>query len=150
MAGGYRAIDSMRLEKGYRVWGSDITGETTPDEAGLGFCVKLDKPGGFEGRDALLAARTAGQRRRLCAILLDTADSIALGNEPVRVGADIVGRVTSGGFGHTLERSIAYAYLPVSIEPGTSVAIDLFGVWVPGTVTREPLFDPSGERVRGA
>ncbi len=70
VAGGYRAIDSMRLEKGYRVWGSDITPETNPYEAGLGFCVKLDKPGGFEGRDVLAAAKERGVTRRMRAITL--------------------------------------------------------------------------------
>src|SRR6185295_18192157 len=94
VAGGYRAIDSMRLEKGYRVWGADITPETTPYEAGLGFAVKPDK-GDFVGRDALLGKREPGRRLR-CLTLADPR-AIALGSEPVRVGADAVGRVTSGG-----------------------------------------------------
>ena len=86
VAGGYRAIDSLRLEKGYRVWGADITPDETPYEAGLGFCVKLDK-GGFVGRDALAAAR-AGRAGapRLCCLVLDDPRAVALGNEPVRVG----------------------------------------------------------------
>ena len=144
---GYRAIDSMRLEKGYRVWGSDLTSETTPYEAGLGFCVKLDKPGGFVGRDALAAAKAAGPTRRLRAIVLDEPAQVVIGSEPVRHGDEIVGRVTSGGFGYTLGASIALAYLPVEIGPDSGVEIDLFGTWVTGTVRREPLFDPSGERV---
>jgi glycine cleavage system aminomethyltransferase T/glycine/D-amino acid oxidase-like deaminating enzyme len=147
---GYRAIESMRLEKGYRVWSTDLTPETTPYEAGLGFCVKLDKPGGFEGRDALIAARAAGLRRRLRPILLDDPARVALGGEPVRVGNDVVGRVTSGGYGYTLNASIACAYLPIEhAEPGTVVAVDLFGDWVSGTVATDPLFDPKGVRVRG-
>jgi glycine cleavage system aminomethyltransferase T/glycine/D-amino acid oxidase-like deaminating enzyme len=148
VAGGYRAIDSMRVEKGYRVWASDLTAETTPYEAGLGFCVKLDKPGGFEGRDALLAAKQAGLTRRLRAIVLDRPDCVVLGSEPVRIGDSVVGRVTSGGYGYTIEASVAYAYLPVDAGPGTPVAVDLFGEWIGGTVTKEPLFDPSGLRVR--
>ncbi len=148
VAGGYRAIDSMRVEKGYRVWASDLTAETSPDEAGLGFCVKLDKPGGFEGRDALLGARQAGLTRRLRAIVLDRPDCVVLGSEPVRVGASVVGRVTSGGYGYTIGHSVAYAYLPIDAGPGTPVTVDLFGTWVRGTVTNEPLFDPSGLRVR--
>jgi heterotetrameric sarcosine oxidase gamma subunit len=145
---GYRAIESLRLEKGYRVWSTDVTPETTPYEAGLGFCVKLDKPGGFEGRDALITARARGLRRRLRAIVLDDPRRVALGGEPVRVGDEVVGRVTSGGFGYTVDASIAYAYLPIAAEPGTTVALDMFGEWVSGTVAREPLYDPKSERVR--
>ena len=149
VACGYRAIDSMRLEKGYRVWGSDLTPETSPDEAGLGFCVRLDKPAGFLGREALIAARERGGTRSLCAIVVRDPLSIVLGNEPVRINGQIVGRVTSGGFGYTLESSIAYAYLPIEhAAPGTEVDIDVFGSWVEGTVMTEPLFDPRSERVR--
>ena len=152
VAGGYRAIESLRLEKGYRVWSSDLTSETTPWEAGLGFCVKLGKPGGFEGREALLAAREHGEhspRRKMCAILLDDPQSVVLGSEPVRVGNRISGRVTSGGFGYTLGTSIAYSYLDIDdAVAGTQVAIDLFGEWHTGLVAAEPLFDPKSERVR--
>ena len=142
---GYRAIDSLRVEKGYRVWGADITPDDTPFEAGLGFAVKMDKD--FLGREALAGAEP---RKRLCCITLEDPRSVALGNEPVRVGGEIEGRVTSGGYGYTVERSIAYAYLPPEhAEPGTSVELDIFGSWVSGEVAAEPLFDPSGERVRG-
>ena len=75
--------------------------------------------------------------------------SVALGSEPVRVAGEIVGRVTSGGYGYTVERSIAYAYLPTSAaEVGTAVEVEIFGEWVGGEVAREPLFDPKGERIR--
>jgi glycine cleavage system aminomethyltransferase T/glycine/D-amino acid oxidase-like deaminating enzyme len=149
IAAGYRAIESMRLEKGYRVWGADIGSETTPYEAGLGFCVKLDKPGGFLGRDALLAERERGVRRRLRAVSLDDPRRLALGNEPVRVGDAIVGHVTSGGYGYTLDRSIAYAYLPVpDVSVGTEVSVEIFGRRVPGIVAADPLFDPKSTRVR--
>jgi glycine cleavage system aminomethyltransferase T len=148
VTGGYRAIDSMRVEKGYRVWAGDITAETTPYEAGLGFCVKLDKPGGFEGRDALLAAKQAGIARRLRTIVLDDPTQVVIGNEPVRSGGQVVGRVTSGGFGYSLDASIAFAYLPTELGPGDAVAIDLFGTWIPATVQTDTLFDPRSERVR--
>src|SRR5215203_3841862 len=105
VAGGYRAIDSLRLEKGYRVWGADITPDETPYEGGVGFCVKLDKKGGFVGEDAILTARERGPKARLRCLTLADPRSIALGNEPVRVGGEIVGRVTSGGYGHTVGRS---------------------------------------------
>ena len=83
--------------------------------------------------------------------MLEDPRSVALGNEPVRVGGEILGRVTSGGYGYTVERSIAYAYLPPErAEPGTAVELDIFGEWVGGEVAEEPLFDPGGERVRGS
>jgi 4-methylaminobutanoate oxidase (formaldehyde-forming) len=149
VAGGYRAIDSMRLEKGYRVWGADITPDETPYEGGVGFCVKLDKEVPFIGRDALLAAKEAGPRTRLACLTLEDPRRVALGNEPVRVGGEIVGRVTTGGYGYTVERSIAYAYLPPDrAEPGTAVEVEIFGRWIAGEVAAEPLFDPKGERIR--
>ncbi|MGZ4480254.1 MAG: GcvT family protein, partial [Nocardioidaceae bacterium] len=146
---GYRAIDSLRLEKGYRVWSSDITPETNPYEAGLGFCVKLDKPGGFFGEAAMRAAKEQGLTRRMCCLTLEDPRSVVLGGEPVRVGGEVAGRVTSGGYGYTVGASIAYAYLPVGLAtPGTEVEIDIFGRWVRGVVAREPLFDPGNTRVR--
>ena len=150
VAGGYRAIDALRLEKGYRVWSSDITPEETPDMAGLGFAVRLDKAAEFIGQAALRAAREAGPpARRLRCLVLDDPRSIALGNEPVRVDGRVVGRVTSGGFGYAVERSIAYAYLPAAHAAlGTRVEVDVFGTWVGGIVTREPLYDPANERIR--
>jgi 4-methylaminobutanoate oxidase (formaldehyde-forming) len=148
VAGGYRAIDSMRLEKGYRAWGTDITPDETPDEGGVGFCVKLDK-GEFIGREALVAAREDGPRHKLACITLEDPRSIALGNEPVRIDGDVVGRVTTGGYGYSVERSSAYAYLPAALAvPGTAVAIEIFGRWVEGEVAAEPLFDQAGERIR--
>ena len=144
VAGGYRAIDSLRLEKGYRVWGADVTPDETPYEGGVGFAVKLDKPGGFVGRDALSAPR-----KLLCCITLSDPHSVALGNEPVRAADSVLGRVTSGGYGYTIERSVAYAYLPAEhASPGTEVAVEIFGRWVDGQVADEPLFDPSGSRLR--
>jgi 4-methylaminobutanoate oxidase (formaldehyde-forming) len=149
VAAGYRAIDSMRLEKGYRVWGADITPDETPSEGGVGFCVKFDKPGGFVGEGALLEAEGRELRTRLCCLTLADPRSIALGNEPVRIDGEVVGRVTTGGYGYTVGRSIAYAYLPPErSEPGTAVEVDIFGRWVEGEVAQEPLFDPKGERIR--
>jgi glycine cleavage system T protein len=145
VAGGYKAIDSLRLEKGYRVWGADITPEDTPFEAGLGFAVKLEK-GDFVGRDALAAA--SSPERLLRCLVLDDARAVALGSEPVRVANALVGRVTSGGYGYTVERSIAYAYLPAEHDVGTAVEVEIFGEWVSGAVAAEPLYDASGERIR--
>jgi glycine cleavage system T protein len=145
-AGGYKAIDTLRLEKGYRVWGADITPDETPYEAGLGFAVKLDK-GDFVGREALLNA--SEPERRLACLVLDDSRSVALGSEPVRVEGVIAGRVTSGGFGYSVGRSIAYAYVPADAgKPGTVVEVEIFGEWIAGQVAQEPLWDPAGERIR--
>jgi glycine cleavage system T protein len=147
-AGGYKAVDSLRLEKGYRVWGADIGPEVNPYEAGLGFSVKLDK-GDFIGRDALLRAREAQPTTRLACLVLEDEHSVALGSEPVRIGGEVSGRITSGGFGYAVGKSIAYAYVPATAITGTAVEVEIFGTWVPGRVAEEPLFDPQGARVRG-
>ncbi|MFD8561217.1 FAD-dependent oxidoreductase [Streptosporangium canum] len=138
---GYRAIDSMRLEKGYRVWGMDITPETTPVEAGLGFAVAKDKD--FLGRSALEAAA-----RRLACLVLDDPRQVCLAGEPVRLGGEPASRVTSGGYGHRVERSIAYAYLPAGTAPGDRVEVGVTGTWVGATVVAEPLYDPASDRIR--
>ncbi len=143
VAGGYRAIESLRLEKGYRAWAADITADDSPYEAGLDFCVAADKD--FNGSDAL---RERPVERRLRCVILSDPRSVALGNEPVRVGDEIVGRVTSGGYGYAVQRSIAYAYLPSEVSIGATVEIDIFGQWVQGEVAAEPLYDPEGDKLR--
>jgi 4-methylaminobutanoate oxidase (formaldehyde-forming) len=141
-------MDAMRLEKGYRVWGSDITTDTTPDEAGLSFAVRTDKD--FIGRDALMAAREESTtKRRLRCLTLADAATVCLGTEPVRVDGQVCGRVTSGGYGYRVGESIAYAYVPSTVESGTTVEVGVFGTWCPATVRTEPLFDPTNARVRG-
>jgi len=137
--GGYRAIESLRLEKGYRAWGSDIGPETTPAEAGLGFAVR--RGGGFVGASALREPT-----RRLRCLTLADPRAVALGGEPVRVGDAVVGQVTSGGYGYTVARSIAYAYLPSAGSGPVAVAVD--GDWVAADVAAEALYDPSGSRIR--
>ncbi|HEV1997436.1 MAG TPA: FAD-dependent oxidoreductase, partial [Candidatus Dormibacteraeota bacterium] len=129
VAGGYRAVDSLRLEKGYRVWGADIAPDVDPYQAGLGFCVKLDK-GDFAGREALLKLRESPPPTALACIVLDDPRSVALGSEPVRLGGAIAGRVTSGGHGYTVGRSIAYAFVPAGTPVGTEVEVEIFGTWV--------------------
>jgi glycine cleavage system aminomethyltransferase T/glycine/D-amino acid oxidase-like deaminating enzyme len=143
VAGGYRAIDSLRLEKGYRAWAADITPDDSPYEAGLDFCVAPDKD--FDGSEALAERPVA---RRLRCVTLNEPRAVALGNEPVRVQGSVVGRVTSGGYGYAVQRSIAYAYLPPEVEIGAHVEIDIFGEWVSGEVAPEPLYDPDGSRLR--
>ena len=144
--GGYRAIESLRLEKGYRVWGSDVTTTDSPFEAGLGFAVKMNK-GEFIGYDAL--ERAGEPTRRLACLVLDEPRTVVLGSEPVRFDGRAQGRVTSGGYGYSVQSSIAYAYLPVAlVEPGTRVSVGVFGRDVGAEVRAEPLFNPKNEKVR--
>ena len=146
---GYRAIDSLRLEKGYRAWGSDITPEDTPLEAGLGFAIAA---GGkdFLGREAIERQRDEGVRRALRSLVLSDPRAMCLGNEPVFSDDEVVARVTSGGIGYALGASLALAYLPVDLAPsGTPLSVDVFGERVPAVVADDPLYDPNGERIRG-
>ncbi len=148
MPAGYRAIDSLRLEKGYRAWGADITPEDTPFEAGLGFAVKLGK-GEFTGRHALARQQAEGLARRLRCLTLADPRSVCLGNEPVFADGRVVARVTSGGPGYSVRKSIAYASVPLELsEVGTQLQVEVFGERVDAEVAAEPLYDPGGARIR--
>ena len=148
VAGGYKAIDTMRLEKGYRYWSGEISPDYTPYEAGLGFAVKLDKPD-FIGKDALVKQKAEGLKRKLCTIILDDDRTIVIGKEPLRAGDQLVGWVASGGFGYSVGKSIAYASLPMEFsKAGTKLSVECFGEQVSAEVAPGVLFDPKGERVR--
>ena len=142
--GGRRgAFESLRLEKGYRLWGADIHTEYNPIEAGLDFAVRLDS-GDFIGRAALIRAREERVSRRLSCLLFDDRTHLVMGKEPVLKGDRRIGYVTSANFGYTVGRSIAYAYLPAEhAEVGTSVEVEYFGRRYPATVSEEPLYDPA-------
>ncbi|MBE7475091.1 MAG: hypothetical protein DPW09_05635 [Anaerolineae bacterium] len=148
VAGGYRAIDTLRLEKGYRYWSADIGPDYTPYEAGLGFAVKLNK-GDFIGREALVKQKAAGLRRKLCCLTLADPVAIPIGNEPVRIGNQVVSWVTSGGYGYSVGKSIAYSYLPIEYAAvGTGLNVEILGERIEAVVASEPLWDPKGERIR--
>ncbi len=147
---GYRALDSLRLEKGYRYWSADVTPDDTPFEAGLGFAVRLDK-GEFIGREALVRQKAEGIRRKLCCLTLADPTAVVIGKEPIRLrGSDqVIGWVTSGGYGYTVGKSIAYGYLPVEhAAVGTRLDVEILGERIDAVVVREPLWDPQGERIR--
>lgn len=147
---GYRAIESMRLEGGFLAWAADVTPETNPYEAGLGFAVKLDKPVSFVGKEAVEQVKAQGAQRKLCCLVLADPGTVALGNEPVRSDGKAVSRVTSGGRGYSVGKSIAYAYLPVELtEAGTELSVEVFGEEIPAEVVPMPLWDPRHERVKG-
>jgi len=147
IAGGRGAFNNLRLEKGYRSFGADMTFEHDPYEAGVGFAVKLDK-GDFLGRDAVVR-RAETVRRRLTCLTIDDPAAVVLGKEPVFAGAECVGYVTSAGYGYRIGSGIAYAWLPSELaEPGQQVQIGYFEYRVPAVVTPEPLFDPGMNRMR--
>jgi dimethylglycine oxidase len=148
IAAGLGAFDTLRLEKGYRLWGQDIHTEHNPLEAGLGFAVRWAKD--FQGRAALEAIRDRGLTRRLVPILLDDPLAVVLGKEPIRAGGEVVGYVTSAGYGYSIGHGIAYGYLPAELATeGTKVEIEYFDEQYPATVATEPLVDPKGERLKG-
>ncbi|WP_206791804.1 FAD-dependent oxidoreductase [Amycolatopsis sp. MtRt-6] len=144
IAAGRAAFNSLRLEKGYRLWGTDMTTEHDPYEAGVDFAVRPAK-GEFLGRDAL-AGRTPS--RRLRCLTIDDGRTVVLGKEPVFVDGVASGYVTSAAYGYTVGRPIAYAWLPASADIGSSVEIEYFGRRVAATVAAEPLVDPGMERIR--
>ena len=148
IAAGGGAFDSLRLEKGYRLWGTDIHSEYNPYEAGIGFAVRLKK-GEFRGRLALERVKTTGLTRKLCCLTLEDPGVVVMGKEPILDADRVLGYVTSANFGYTVRRSIAYGYLPAKYAAeGTPVDIYFFGCRHRAHVCREPLFDPANERLR--
>jgi len=152
---GYHAMNSLRLEKGYRHWGHDISPDETPLEAGLGFAVAWDKPGGFTGRDALLRQRDRGVTKRLAQFRLGNDDSLLFHNEPVWRDGQIVGHITSGMFGHTVGASLGMGYVHNRdgladhnfVLEGT-YEIEVACERIPATISLAPFYDPRNERIR--
>jgi sarcosine dehydrogenase len=147
--GGYKVLDSLRLEKGYRYYTADVTMLESPYEGGLGFCVHLDK-GDFIGKDALLKQKQEGLKRKLCTLVLDGNDYTQIyGGEAIYHGGEVISRVRSGGFGFTLRKNILYAYLPIELaKAGMRFELNLLEGRRQGEVTATVLFDPKGERLR--
>ena len=148
VAAGRSAFNALRLEKGYRSWGTDMTTEHDPFEAGVGFAVKAGKQG-FVGQSALEGRSEDTAVRRLRCLTVDDGRSVVLGKEPVFHNNEPAGYVTSAAFGYTIGKPIAYAYLPSTVGEGDAVEIEYFGTRVAATVTPEPLYDPQMTRLRG-
>lgn len=148
IAAGRAAFNSMRIEKGYRAWGSDMDTEHNPYEAGVGFAVRPAK-GDFIGRDALEGASAETSTRRLRCLKIDDGVSVVMGKEPVYFDGKTGGYITSAAYGYTVGAPIAYAWLPASAVEGSSVEIDYFGKRIPATVVSEPLVDPGMTKIRG-
>jgi dimethylglycine dehydrogenase len=146
---GYRALDSMRLEKAYRMWGEDLSLDFTPLEAGMDRWVCLDKA--FIGSERLLeVASNGGPQRRLACLVVDGDGADAHGFEPVRDHDRLLGYVTSGGYGFRVERSIALGYLPREYcEPGTELTVEILGRRRAAVVAPAPLYDPANKLLLG-
>ena len=148
---GYHALDSLRIEKAYRHWGHDITDEDTPLQAGLGFAVKFDKPGGFIGREALLREKAAGPARQLLQFRLLDPIPLLYHNEPIWRDDDLVGHVTSGAYGHTLGGAIGLGYVDTATAPDPAqggFSIEVAGERIPAEVSSIPMYDPRNKRIR--
>jgi dimethylglycine oxidase len=147
-AAGGGAFDSLRLEKGYRLWGADIHSEYNPYEAGIGFAVKLSKAD-FIGKSALEVVKANGVKRKLVCMTLNDDQIVLLGKEPLLKDGEVLGYVSSANYGYTVGKSILYGYLPVShAQVGQTVDVLYFGQKYLATVTQEPLFDPKHLRLK--
>jgi glycine cleavage system T protein len=151
---GYHALNSLRMEKGYRHWSHDITDEDTPLEAGLGFAVKFDKPNGFIGREALLAQKENGLPKRLLQFKLRDPEPLLYHNEPIWRNDEIVGHITSGAYGHSLGACIGLGYVhtdhgikPEEVLDG-NYEIEVAGVRVAADASLRPMYDAKNEKIR--
>jgi len=152
---GYRAIETLRLEKGYRAWGADIGPDHTPLEAGLGFALKLGGDQPFLGRVALERQQAEGLKKRLAGFTVDDPAVVLLGRETIYRDGERVGWLTSGGFGHTIGKAIGYGYVrnPAGVErawlTGGRYELEVATERVPATLHLRPLYDPEMARVKG-
>ena len=154
---GYHAMNSLRIEKGYRHWGHDIADENSPLEAGLSFAVAMDKPRGFIGREALLREKERRLTRRLAQFVMEDVEPLLYHNEPILRDGEIVGRITSGMFGHTIGRAIGLGYVenggeavtPEFIQ-GSQFEIEVAGARFRATASLKPRYDPENLRVKDA
>ncbi|UCF95262.1 MAG: FAD-dependent oxidoreductase [Desulfobacterales bacterium] len=144
---GYKALEALRLEKGYLYWSSDITPEDNPLEAGLGFCVRFEKDD-FIGRAALLEIKQKGLKTKLCALTMD-AHGHLYGGEWVYTGSRLADRIRSAGYGYTIGKDIGLVYLPRELaQAGVEVEVEVLGERIKAQVARAPLVDPQGAKIR--
>ena len=143
---GYRAIDSCRMEKGYLYWSGDISPDYNPFEAGLSFCVNLDK-GDFIGRDALVNIKQHGVARKLCSFTIDGFAPLHAG-EAILFDGKVVSSTTSVGFGHTLGKTIAFGYLASAIANEKTFTIEAFGKSYTAARGARCLYDAKMQRLK--
>ncbi len=145
---GMRAMDSMRLEKGYQIWGRELTTEYTALASGMGYFIKTDK-GDFEGRSAVLAEKENPGTHRLVLMEVDAGQADALGSEPIFAGDELVGLTTSGAYGYRIEKSLALGFVKRDLAAtGSQLTIEILGERRQATVTRSCIYDPSGARLK--
>ncbi|KAL2859631.1 hypothetical protein BJX68DRAFT_262054 [Aspergillus pseudodeflectus] len=149
IAAGRAAFNALRIEKGYRTYGMDVTAEHDPYEAGLGFAIDGRKKGDFVGKEALERRVKTPLTRRLRCLTVDDGVSMVMGKEPVFLNDTAVGYVTTAAFGFSIRRPVAYAWLPAGLAEGAAVQIGYFGRRIKATVVAEPVFDPEGKRLLG-
>jgi 4-methylaminobutanoate oxidase (formaldehyde-forming) len=151
---GYRAIESLRLEKGYRAWGADIGPDHTPPMAGLGWAVKLKSGLPFQGRDALVETAAAPAPRLLTGFAVEDPEITLLGRETIYRDGERVGWLSSGGFGYSVGKPLGYGYVrnPAGVDRafvlGGNYELDVAGERVRASVSLAPFYDPSGARFR--
>ncbi len=152
---GYHALNSLRIEKAYRHWGHDIGDEDTPLEAGLEFAVAWNKPAGFVGLEALTRQRASGVRRRLVAVALERTDRLLYHNEPIWRDGELIGRLSSGMFGHTIGAPLGLGYLAnggaaVSAEwiAAGRYEVEVAAERIPARVSLRPFYDPASARIK--
>jgi glycine cleavage system aminomethyltransferase T/glycine/D-amino acid oxidase-like deaminating enzyme len=149
IAAGLGCMDTLRLEKGYRLWGGDIYTEYDIYQAGLGWTARLKKPNGFVGQEATRKAKEAGLKKKLCCLTVDNPQVSLFGYEPVHADGKVIGQIKTSNFGYSVGKQIAFAYLPKEYaEPGTEVEVSYFNQRYPATVTAEPLFDKEQARLK--
>jgi 4-methylaminobutanoate oxidase (formaldehyde-forming) len=152
---GYHALDSLRSEKGYRHWGHDIGLEDSPIEGGLGFAIAFDKNADFIGREALLRQREKGVEKRLVQFQLKDAQPLLYHDEPIWRDGKMVGRITSGSYGHAVGAAVGMGYVrngggkvdAAFVNAGT-YEIEVEGERIPATASLRPLYDPKGEKIK--
>ena len=146
---GLYAVNSLRIEKGYRGWGAELTNEVTMIDADMQRFIKLDKDN-FTGKAATLAQKEADRTLQLVYFEVDASDSDVRGNEPIFSGDDVVGLTTSGGYGHFTKKSLGFGYVPPALSaPGTVLQVSLLDELCDATIVADPAHDPANERLRG-
>jgi glycine cleavage system aminomethyltransferase T len=148
IAAGRAAFNGLRIEKGIRASGSDMSSEHNPWEAGVTYAIQMDKQGDFVGKAALEPLSRKTSARRLRCLTVDDGRSMVLGKEPVFYNGKAAGYVTTAAFGYTVRKPVAYAWLPGNAREGESVEIEYFGKKIKATVTADPLYDPQDRRLR--
>ncbi len=149
IAAGSGSMDTMRVEKGYRLWGGDIYTEYNIYQAGLGWTARLQKTGGFVGQEATAAIKKAGIKKKLCCLTLDDPAATVFGYEPVHVDGQVIGHIKTANYGYSIGKHIAFAYLPVAYtKPGTAVEVSYFDERYTAVVSAEPLFDKEQARLK--